>query len=153
VSHASRLIADAIKSRALEILQEADEIGGPDWREYAQMMDAIAAECAQRAKTARESHGPGRCLRMVQEWCLQRGTDGWTAEIWETGGGCQAIGAQPASASFHWLVTDADGASPPDDPAAPCIVGHYGADGRFVTFNAPTLADGLRLMASLASWG
>ena len=143
-----------VKVATLAALQDADETGGPDWREYAALMDELAAECAARAKRARDTFGPERCLAIVQEWCgTQPG--GLTAEVWETclGGQSHAIGVQPRHAEWAWLLTDADGDEPPTDPAAAIIVGFYTASGRYLTFRRSSLADACDLMASLCGKG
>jgi len=91
----------------------------------------------------------------VQDWCraravgLDRATD-YTAEIWDTGGGCTAIGVQPVNQAWHWLITD--DASAPESEDCPVCVGLYtGAGDCWASFDCANLAGALRLMGSLVS--
>jgi hypothetical protein len=152
MNKASEVIARRIERKALEVLQAADEIGGPDWREYAEMMDRLGAECLRRATVARMSHGPQAVLRTVQAWCentpcIAHGVEHYTAEIWETGGGCTAIGVQPVGQSWHWLITD--DASAPDSEHDPVALGLYSPDGDcWVCFDCRNLAHALDIIAA-----
>jgi hypothetical protein len=125
--NASTLIADRIKAAALEALQAADEIGGPDAPEYVAMMESLAAECAKRAETARENHGAPAVLRWVRQ------TINANADTWHTGGRCTAIGI-PCDDGGHWLITD--DCSAPESMDGEVCLGRYSKDGDYwICFN------------------
>lgn len=107
----SKRIADA----ALAALQEADEITGPDRAGYIELMEYLAQECRRRAEVAEANES----TRLVLNWfksevCVN-------ADIWQTGGGCTAIGIPAGDA--HWLITD--DSSAPDSMNALVVLGYY----------------------------
>lgn len=122
-SSASYAAAEAIKARVLNELQNADELGGPDWREYVSLMEELRDECADRARVAMETNGPRAVLRHYQA----RLTGRIVGEA-HTGGGCTAIEIS-ADNGRTWLVTSADGGCAPDDLHEPVCLGKYEDDG------------------------
>jgi hypothetical protein len=144
MTRASEIVAATIKARTLDALQAAEEMHGPDYPEYIEMMRELAADCTQRAETAQRQYNAERCVRLAQEWAVGRK---WTAEKWETGGGCTAIGIQAAGKSSHWLITEAGGPDAPTNPCDPCTLGWYSAHGEgWITFDCANLADALTII-------
>lgn len=118
----SQLAARKVESEVMETLQAADEIGGPDWREYAEMMDRLAAVCKLRAETAREQHGPAYVIR----WLASKLPEGRTVEEMHTGGGCTGISVSVCGGSdAYWLITDVGGATAPTSLHEPVQLGLY----------------------------
>lgn len=114
----SEAAADRIKQATLAALQDADEIGGPDFPEYIELMRSLAAECERRAQVA-EDVARGDVLIHVKRKIP-------TAEIAETGGGCTAIHIPDGEDGAHWLITSTDGATVPHSfEDGPVILGHY----------------------------
>jgi hypothetical protein len=121
--NASKTIADHIKRCALRELQNADELGGPEFPEYVALMQEVAAECTKRAETARNTQRENR-RGHVLAW-VQRNVNE-PAEIWETGGGCTAIGVSFANNSdAHWLITENASGDAPESLTGSVLLGFY----------------------------
>lgn len=75
------------------------------------------------------------------------------ADIWQTGGGCTAIGipcevAGSGKPDGHWLLTDC-GYSAPERIGAPCELGRYSEDGdHWICFDCRNLRHALDLIAA-----
>lgn len=105
----SHAIAKMIERRALDILQAADEMGGPGVRDYIGLMRRVARECDRRADAAKKL--------LPEETVLQ-----WAREnihpdafIEHTGGGCTALqipvpSSRPDGPADYWWITDDAGA-------------------------------------------
>lgn len=71
--------------------------------------------------------------------------------VWQTGGGCTALGrtedhADGRDEGFVWITAD-DGATIPATVTEPVTVGWYDADGEpLLVVNLPTLSDALRAL-------
>ena len=113
--------ARQITERVLSAMQEADELCGPERREYISMMENLARICSIRAATARVTAPEQEVLRWTQTNIHP------DAYIEHTGGGCTAlqIPAMHAGTGDYWWLTD-DASAPEsllcgDEPFYLCL--------------------------------
>lgn len=52
----NKTIADKIYENFLTVIQDAEEMGGPELQEYTDLMDKISAEAAKRSYNAKFQH-------------------------------------------------------------------------------------------------
>jgi hypothetical protein len=139
----SAVAARGIYAAMLDTMQGADELGGPEAPEYIELMEAIAAECAQRAATARENFPP-----MIEE--LRRAFPDRKPEVISTGGGCEALMLPEGTSGAYWQITN-EGIYVPTDAAAPCDVGLYSKSGDdWLCFGVPDFAAAVALIRAYA---
>ena len=116
----SKARADHIARQVLDVLQAADEIGGPERREYIDMMQNLARICAIRAATAQVTSPEQEVLRWAQKNIHP------DAYIESTGGGCTALQIPSiAGSTDYWWITD-DASAPEslqagDEPFYICL--------------------------------
>lgn len=115
----SKTRANAIATKVLDALQEADELGGPERMDYINLMENMARVCSIRAATARVTAPEQEVLRWAQKNIHP------DAFIESTGGGCTAlqIPALNAGADDYWWITD--------DASAPETLNLEGAEEPF----------------------
>jgi hypothetical protein len=132
---ASKIVAMRIKASALRELQAADELGGPDFSEYIELMEEMSFECKTRANTARATWRDRR-RGNVLAWFREHVND--AAAIIDTGGGCTAIYIPIGTDGTHWLITD-DADAP--EAFGPVVLGYYRRDMEdWITFDCKSIA-------------
>lgn len=111
-------MTDHFYKQATDALQFLDELGGPDARQYIDIMQRLSAECALRAQTAFNSHCSARAVYEEMGFHLD-----------QTGGGCTAYTRRNAAdGTLITITTQADEVLAPTDAAQPVLVGLYADD-------------------------
>jgi hypothetical protein len=121
-SHAT---AKRIERRALDVLQEADEMGGPSVRDYIGLMQRMADVCRLRAETARQLLPEIAVLHWARREIHP------DTMLVDTGGGCTALevpvpSRRPDGPADYWWITD--------DASAPETLGDVDGEGLCLGF-------------------
>lgn len=111
------MTADQIYCDVLFALQKAEELGGPEPKDYIALMERVATECATRADNARELSRTSRKSYRMFEYFHE----------WDTGGGCLALGRQLDGGGYVLITVAFDSALP--EIGESFDVGIYNSDG------------------------